>query len=637
MPRVPAHAARGFGSVWSRVLEALNATSVRGALALTIGTLLFMAVGTALFTRYHLTRRVHDYAILTLSGQLRELANGMRLDARQLESLPPTLQTPDAVEYYRVKLTAAVEQYERIVQSFVTRELRPDLTGLDAPVSCNWDSPSLSQLERSAATWRIIHRGIAPATRPGATREEVLEAAEIVSRHGGRLLESSRSLNYAFKTMMQQKLDRVILTQLLSVLATCIIGLLLIGLVRRHVLAPLVDVERLATRVMSGDLATPVQVAGSAEIAAIGEAMNALTQRIRLLFTLSEQTAAGMTTSELLTALQRELATQVPVDLTAVAVRTDGDRGGWRVLRAAGELPEALADRRMPLAEWSSHEVEGALNDWAHSAGYASSMTVRLNTDTRDGSVLLFAAREPSAYAEPNATLLRAVAEHVRTQIERTFSTDALIVAAVEGLARLAESRDPETGNHLVRMSAYSALVAEELVRAGAHADALDARFVDEIRRFAPMHDIGKVGVPDGVLRKAGALDADERAEMQRHPSIGAEVLQRCEAQMSARGRTVFRRGIEIAVAHHERWDGTGYPNQLAGEAIPLAARVVAIADVFDALTSRRPYKEPWSVDRAVAWIAEGSGTQFDPQVVVAFERALPRITQCYLQYRHVG
>jgi HD-GYP domain-containing protein (c-di-GMP phosphodiesterase class II) len=185
-------------------------------------------------------------------------------------------------------------------------------------------------------------------------------------------------------------------------------------------------------------------------------------------------------------------------------------------------------------------------------------------------------------------------------------------------------------------MSHYAALLAEEMGRCGREQGRISAQDVEEIRRFAPMHDIGKVGIADGILLKPGRLTAEERDDMQRHPLIGGEVLRRCEAQMNAHGREVFQCGIDIAEGHHERWDGTGYPRGTAGEAIPLSARIVAVADVFDALTSRRPYKEAWSVERAVEAIERDAGRHFDPEVFAALRRAMPRVLGVYERLKHV-
>ena len=170
-------------------------------------------------------------------------------------------------------------------------------------------------------------------------------------------------------------------------------------------------------------------------------------------------------------------------------------------------------------------------------------------------------------------------------------------------LARAAESRDPETGGHIQRMAHYSALVAGELD--------LDAGWRGRLLAAAPMHDIGKVGTPDHILLKPGRLDPAELAQMREHARIGERIL-------ADSASPLLQMACEIAGAHHERWDGGGYPRGLAGEAIPLSARIVAVADVLDALTSARPYKAAWSFDAAREHIAGGRGSHFDPRCVDA-------------------
>jgi len=133
------------------------------------------------------------------------------------------------------------------------------------------------------------------------------------------------------------------------------------------------------------------------------------------------------------------------------------------------------------------------------------------------------------------------------------------------------------------------------------------------------MHDTGKIGIPGAILRKPGKLDAEEWTVMQTHTTIGYRILSQSDAP-------VFRLAAEVALRHHEKWDGSGYPDGLAGTAIPESARIVAIADVFDALTTKRPYKEAWPIERAVATIQEGAGTHFEPRLVALFETVLPEI-----------
>ena len=186
----------------------------------------------------------------------------------------------------------------------------------------------------------------------------------------------------------------------------------------------------------------------------------------------------------------------------------------------------------------------------------------------------------------------------------------------IYAMARLAESRDTDTGDHVDRVQAYSHVLADR-VAADGRLPAADAEFVELMYRTSPLHDIGKVGIPDAVLLKPGRLTGAEFEVMKRHSAIGAETLDAALAHFpDARFLRVAR---DIAATHHERFDGTGYPNGLAGEEIPLSGRIVAVADVYDALTTRRVYKPAFTHVVARDMIAAESGRHFDPRVVAAF------------------
>ena len=171
-------------------------------------------------------------------------------------------------------------------------------------------------------------------------------------------------------------------------------------------------------------------------------------------------------------------------------------------------------------------------------------------------------------------------------------------------LSKAAEFRDPETGAHIVRMARYSELIARRLGQ--------DEEYCALILKAAPMHDLGKLGIPDGILLKPGKLTDEEFLVMTRHPEIGHEILKGSESHL-------IQFGAEIALTHHEKWDGSGYPNRLRGEDIPLSGRIVAVADVFDALTSERPYKAAWPLEKARKLLEDGAGSHFDPACVAAF------------------
>lgn len=185
--------------------------------------------------------------------------------------------------------------------------------------------------------------------------------------------------------------------------------------------------------------------------------------------------------------------------------------------------------------------------------------------------------------------------------------------AVIFGLAKLSESRDNDTGEHLERIRDYVTILAKHL----SEFVSVDRVLLDEIGLASSLHDIGKVGVPDQVLLKPGRLTSEERKVIETHPRIGQDCLEALESQLGE--DNFLSLATEICAYHHEKWDGTGYPNGLAGTQIPLSARIVALADVYDALTSRRPYKEPMSHQRARTIILEGRETHFDPDVVDAF------------------
>jgi response regulator RpfG family c-di-GMP phosphodiesterase len=202
--------------------------------------------------------------------------------------------------------------------------------------------------------------------------------------------------------------------------------------------------------------------------------------------------------------------------------------------------------------------------------------------------------------------------EHLVAQ--RTADVLATRDVAVFALAKLAESRDPETGAHLERMQEYCQIVADELNSTGPYVDHVGSQFLQDLYHSSPLHDVGKVGIPDAILLKPTRLTPEEFLVMQRHTHIGATALER--AARHHRCGTFLDMAIDIARHHHERFDGRGYPDGLRGEVIPLPSRIVALGDVFDAMTSWRSYKPATPPEEARRHIQRESGKHFDPNVV---------------------
>ncbi|NRB39418.1 MAG: response regulator [Pseudomonadales bacterium] len=201
---------------------------------------------------------------------------------------------------------------------------------------------------------------------------------------------------------------------------------------------------------------------------------------------------------------------------------------------------------------------------------------------------------------------------------ERTQKIHDTQLQITHFLGKAVEFRDNETGLHVIRMSKISRVLA---LAAG-----LGEQQADLILHASPMHDIGKIGIPDAILLKPGKFNADEWKIMQRHAEIGGQILATSDID-------VIKLGCSIAWTHHEKWDGSGYPHSLKGEAIPIEGRISAIADVYDALTSARPYKEPWPIAKAVEYINEQSGKHFEPKLVQFFNENLDDISEISTRY----
>ena len=224
--------------------------------------------------------------------------------------------------------------------------------------------------------------------------------------------------------------------------------------------------------------------------------------------------------------------------------------------------------------------------------------------------------------------------ERHRTRTDRLRQSQEIVRtrdAVIFGLAKLADSRDPETGDHLERITAYSIALASALRRDPRFADRVSPAFVRLIGISSALHDIGKVGIEDKILLKPAPLSDDEREAMQLHPVIGGKCLEKIERRLGSSNFLQMAR--EVAFAHHEKWDGTGYPLRLKGAEIPLAARIVAVADVYDALSSRRVYKHALPHDKCVEMIRQETGGHFDPEIIdvwVTIESQYRRIAQQY-------
>lgn len=250
--------------------------------------------------------------------------------------------------------------------------------------------------------------------------------------------------------------------------------------------------------------------------------------------------------------------------------------------------------------------------------GIKASITLPLEANGMPLGFIFFSSNRKNAYQSKHVEYLKIISNSIALSFQKNIIIDELVYTSILALAKLSEARDEDTGDHLIRMSNYVEAIAQELRKNPIYKTTITNDFITELVKFSPMHDIGKVGIPDAILLKPGKLTFEEFEIMKTHTDYGANVLIEAENNINRKGRSVFTMGIEIAKNHHEKFDGSGYPAGLVGNQIPLSARIVAVADVYDALLSKRPYKEPFTMEETLRIINEGRGKHFDPDVVDA-------------------
>lgn len=267
--------------------------------------------------------------------------------------------------------------------------------------------------------------------------------------------------------------------------------------------------------------------------------------------------------------------------------------------------------------------------------GMRSSLTVPLIFNDTCIGFLFLSSTSPRRFNAEHLAAVYHLVQIYKQSLYYQHLLQQLLAETSEAFVRLMEKKDNETSLHILRMTRYSHLIAREYLQQNPGEQ--PARFVREIMWFAPLHDIGKVGIPDSILLKPGPLTKDEFAVMRSHVDMGVSVIKGISAGISrVLDMNLMKTAIELVETHHEKFDGSGYPQGLAGENIPLSGRIIAAADVFDALTSRRPYKEAWPVERALKVIREETGRHFCPKVIKAMEAVLPDILGVYEKYKEV-
>ena len=619
---------------------------------------IFLFVSIVGFTLYELDLRRHDYTVLTLASQLRNISQRLIRQSYNYDLNAP--RDYDAYErdlgLYNIDLNENIKKYQRIISAFQGHRLPADLTGMEVAIKCTWDEPSINQINKTSKTWLLFKQNLLNSLGTNKNEPRLEAAAEYILKDGQNLLDSSDHLVAEFSTMMEKKLTNISLYNYIAIGLFLLINLILLLAVFKKIFRPLDRTVAGFEYVAKGNLTHQIPVNNNSEISQLIRSFNGLTQRISALFKLTDKIQQATNLDDTLKFIHQEFNQFLPIngvcllrvlpssktfkleriysDATTYISEDEAFDLNCKLLNDVISINKGVSVNSINEENCIYKDVE--LVKRLAENNFNSLILFPLELSSQDKIMLLMTSTEENAYQAEHLELLNNIASQLAHALDKTIGMEGLVISTVEGLAKLAESRDPETGDHLTRMALYSAIIAEELSHHEDFSEQIDPAYIRHVFQFAPMHDIGKVGIADSILLKPGKLSDEERQEMQHHPTIGADVLSRCEHQMNALGYSIFTTAIEIAGCHHEKFDGSGYPNGLSQQDIPLSARIVAAADVFDALTSRRPYKEAWTIEKALDLMNEEAGKHFDPQIITAMQQAMPAILRVYEQHKHV-
>lgn len=651
--------------------------SLKVQIGTALGIQFIVLVSIVSTTLYLLDLRKHDYLILNLSGQLRVISQLIVNHSTAYADNAPRNYTSyyRDVALYHKQLKMLIARYDKIIDSFKARQLAPELFQNEIlsirqnknvipkisdnydPIYCTWNKSARNELVVASKSWDKFKNGLNIELGDNLKEPRLEAAAKFVLYNEDNLMLAATDLTAAFRNMMEQKLNQITWLNKISILISLLIAITIFIVVYKKVFKPMAMTVDAFQRVAQGELTHQIEVSNTEELGKLTNSFNHLTGRLNSLFGLTDRIYQATSLDEIIKFIYEEFNGLLPIDWVAM-LRMDVSKQQMVVGHIYSKEEQILHEGDLvsvyhPVLQdvFSDNKVisfdnlKEELKAYDEENGFFSNLiqmdmksmiVFPLSISGNEQALLVFATHTQNAYHSSHRELLNNITSQVSHAFDRSIGMESLVVSAVEGLAKLAESRDPETGDHLVRMSLYSYILAKQLYHEGIYQEEFKSSYPRHVFHFAPMHDIGKVGVEDSILLKPGKLTDDEWIEMRKHPVIGADVLRRCETQVNKAGYSMFKIGIEIAEGHHEKYDGSGYPYQRKGDEIPLSARIVALADVFDALTSRRPYKDAWPVEKALSLIDEESGKHFDPDVIKAFKTALPEIMEVYEKHKHV-
>ncbi len=514
-------------------------------------------------------------------------------------------------------------------------------------------------LKKIDLLWDDFDEAVHNMIKSDTINNQVLKSVDYINVNNMELLELSDKL---LEQLLQNSLRADRNTQLLAYTLICLLFLALIFSLyhlQRYLIQPFNQLYEGISEIGLNYTSTKQHLPTKSKVMPLVTEVNDMFLKINYLISLIENINNNNSFMENLSYINQKFSAFIPYNYIGIALISadkkmlkasygvsDGsilglpDRivgANWLISDTSlGELLNSGEARIInDLEKYCEDKPVKAYNQVILEAGIRASIALPLKVSGEPVGMIFFSSKNKNVYNEEHIKFLHTLANSIAISFNRNIFTSEILYSSILALAKLSEARDEDTGEHMERMAKYSKLMAQLLYENEYFPEEISFDYIDQIERFSPLHDIGKVGILDGILLKPGKLTSEEFNEMKKHAVFGAEVLRSADKNLKKMGVSPFGMGIDIAEGHHEKWNGSGYPYGKKGKEIPLSARIVAIADVFDALTSKRPYKEAFSLEKSFAIIKEGRAVQFDPTIVDVFLENKIHVEELYYRFKH--
>ena len=619
------------------------------------------------FSKGHVEARYYeDKLIISMYGKQMMYAESISKDA----SLIYTILLNNEVDRDDIYISNNIRSIDDLRESLLISK-RAFLDILDATQRgyLTWESKALdirsfismesSYIEDFKNHWSKFEDAIMVIVEAEEINSEVTEAAMYISEHNVEFLEHSEHLlevilNESIK-QSQKKMGSIFCISIILLSVIAVTGLFHLV---RFMIYPFNQLYKGLADIGLSKLPVKAGFPTKKKLIPVVNEINGVFNKIEDLISLIQNINKNLSFTEILDFINLTFSKFIPYNYIGIAL-LNSDKTKLSASYGVSDglvvgLPEKLMGLSFDLDETSLGKLietgnpriindlqqytlgkpTKSYNQIIMNAGIRASITLPLIVSGKPVGIIFFSSINKNVYHEGHLNFLETIANSIAISFYQNTYIDNIIYSSVLVLAKLAEARDTDTGEHLDRIKTYSRIIAEILHENDTYATEVSLEFINNIERYSPLHDIGKVGIPDSILQKPGKLSIGEYEEMKKHALYGAEVLRYAERNMEGQGHSLFGLGIEIAEGHHENWDGSGYPHGKKGPEIPLSARIVAIADVFDALTSRRPYKKAYSFEESMDIIYEGKNKQFDPNIVDLVMANKYRLKKAYSFYK---